>query len=167
MTRESAAGVITVQPPAFVETDRNCRGSTDSIMSGRARRAAFVVNAEGAGARKTRRTIRSSADHNHFVIKPFPGERDSERTARARGSWGGARPNRDSNCDLSYGPEVIAPPRREGADGTFLHSGGENSIKRNHGRKAEILQPAGANPSPVARGVDFYRMFRRPPRVEA
>src|SRR3954452_20647994 len=88
MTCASAGGVITVQPPALVETDRNRRGSTDSITNGRAGRgAAFVVDAEGAGARETRRSIRSSADHNHFGIKPFPGERDSERTARARGSW--------------------------------------------------------------------------------
>src|SRR3954469_524095 len=75
MTWESAAGVITVQPPAFVGADRNRRGSTDSITSGRARGAAFVViDADRAGARNTRRNIRISADHNHWIMQPFPGE---------------------------------------------------------------------------------------------
>src|SRR3954454_3766368 len=132
MTWESAAGVITVQPPAFVETDRNRRGSTDSITSGRARGAAFVViDADRADARKTRRNIRRSADHNHFDMRQFPGERDSERTGPPRGSWGGDRPDRDTNCDLHYGPAVIGPPRPTGANGSLLLSGGENSIKRN------------------------------------
>src|SRR5438105_1592206 len=78
MTRESAAGVMTVHPPALVETDSICRGSTDSIISGRAGGAAFFaivfVGAGRPGAWNTGRSSRSSADHNHWIMQPFPGE---------------------------------------------------------------------------------------------
>src|SRR4051794_32464651 len=89
MTWESAAGVMIVQPAALVETDSICRGSTDSIISGRAG-ACGAVAARAlifvAGARGVRRSFRSSADNDHFGMRKSLGER-IRKERPARGSW--------------------------------------------------------------------------------